>query len=145
MTPMMFFSLVAFLLILTFIYKIDNFIKMGIPFILIGITFNTETVQQSESFFITIFFILQIFLSLSLPEKLETKIKFSKMLPISLFSIGVISLLIFQRSKNLEDENMITKIDKNIVEVGSDIYLLVLILVLILFSSAHSKRERKWN
>lgn len=145
MTPMMFFSLVAFLLILTFIYKIDNFIKMGIPFILIGITFNTETVQQSESFFITIFFILQIFLSLSLPEKLETKIKFTKMLPISLFSIGVISLLIFQRSKNLEDENMITKIDKNIVEVGSDIYLLVLILVLILFSSAHSKRERKWN
>jgi hypothetical protein len=145
MASEMFLSLAVFLVILSFIYKNDNFIKIGIPFILIGITFTTESVNQTESFFITIFFILQMFLSLSLPEKLKIKAKKMKMLPLAIFTSGIYCMTIFLDSKVIESSNTVKSISSGSLKIEGDVYIIVLILLLILFSSIITKRDKKWN
>ncbi len=145
MASSLYFGIVLFLVVLTFIYKLDNFIKMGIPFLLIGVTFITETVNQSETFFITIFFILQIFLSLSLPEKTKSKIKTFKIIPLAIFIMSIFSMIIYLDIKNVDSINSITNNIKNTLRAEGDIYIVLLLLVLVLFSSINTKKDRKWS
>jgi hypothetical protein len=145
MASEMFLSLAVFLVILSSIYKNDIFIKIGIPFILIGITFTTKSVNQSESFFINLFFMLQMFLSLSLPEKLKNKAKKMKILPLAIFTSIIYFMNIFLDSKGIESSNTIKSTTSGTLKIEGDIYIIILILVLILFSSIIIKRDRKWN
>jgi hypothetical protein len=145
MAPSLFFSIIIFITILTLVYKIDNFIKMGIPFLLIGLTFITESVNQSESFFITIFFILQIFLSLSLPEKIDSKIKALRILPVGILILSIYSMVIYLDIKKTELANSITSYVENTLKAEGDIYIILLLMVSVLFSSINTKRNRKWN
>lgn len=145
MAEEMFLSLTVFLVILSFIYKLDNFIKIGIPLILIGITFTTDSVNQSESFFIAIFFILQIFLSLSQPEKLKAKASKLKFLPLALFTSCIFAMAIFLEYKKTDSTNSIKTISKAALEIEGDVYIVILLLVSTLFSSVITKRDKKWS
>lgn len=145
MAPTIFMLLIAFLILLSFYFKNDDFFKLGIPFILIGITFSTASVTQSESLFITIFFVLQIFLSLSLPEKIAEKAKLIKIAPLAILTLGILFIAGYMDGKNSISENSLIQSIENTLETGSDVYILLLILILILFSKVATKRDSKWS
>jgi hypothetical protein len=145
MTANVFLCLIVLLVVLSLYFKVDNFLKLGIPFILIGVTFSTDSVNQTESFFITIFFVLQIFLGLSLPEKYKTKLSLKRFLPFVALVVTVFSMSLYLNNKAEDNLNSVQSISQNNFLIESNVYLIILILILILFSSTSTKRDKKWN